>query len=1723
LNDNDGNEITIEPTCVARPIPYLAEPNDPINPKNSSIRIRFGNSMTIPDDYLKQIKIEMSGDDISEYFETPVLENLNTEIFIASKADHILDFTSGSKIVKVTVPELFYYELPDGTKVQMAEDSVLEYKINYETIEKLNLNLKKGSYGDFDTDSVIEKNILESQVVNFSLKENYYFSNWDFYTENIENGEAEPFVIEEDTEYEGSGSAKLLKATVQDSETGLDEIKTILRFIEPSDSDAKILEANRTYRVTIVALNSFDEKIFVKPIAFERPAVSVSPSGVNAVAKNSSISISFNKPMTNMEEMVEKVKIEVDGISVLDSFESPICSETQITFNASTDISKLIDTGGTTKNVTVTVPKDFYYTSDDGVKIYLEEDCVHTYKISSSTNEKGEFNFNSGDSGKTKINLNNLRTYNIGDSFTVRVTSEDPSYQFGGWFISNNDSGTLPEGCLKIERDDENRQVTITVLKQIVNVEVKPVYYKRPMVQSFLPSSTGITSSYKDSSIIIEFASKIDEKYVNQIQITKNGEDIKDCFLSPVVSEEEGKTIITFNADYTNLMKVSGGSEAVVVTIPEDISYTIEGKTPEDKIIVSAGSVQTKTYKVRNETGKKLIVNLLISSGTVNYPAATEVNIGDSIDVSFNTNAGYIFQGWEVQGVSSYVSYDPDQLNKTTITLTAKNEGQISLVGSAVFCPEVSDYEPKYNVNGVECDTRNTIFFNTKMDHSTINKSTVSITNFKTGEDLSKYFTISCRDVNSITVMDMKVDASISDLFKANKLSTYDIRIKLDQDEIKSSEDTGSASLTGTKYDWYYRINSGTETVLPHVSSIHLYKTKKADGTYDGEMSSLKFDNWTEDEYYQNHARKVYLVLEGYDDDSGLSHINYVQRLYKTSIGTESSLEAVTKTAGTKDSFVKVSSVGDHEIYTFETELQFNTSYPDGVVKFDIELVDRAGNATPYEIFYVIKDYGIDGSSVQDSGLLRNNRFAVNGIDTVYCYFDSQQDTFYTGEKENGEKIYYKDDITVKKFEWGYNIDDNMNVIEPQLIAEDYELPFAYTEHISNYDLTVGEDSIYKFDRDENRETYIRLTVEDSVGNVYVKTGAIPEKPVYVGTDEYDGSPLYKSNRDACPIKVTEEMLYYYYQSEYEGQTGWSCNCANPNIYKENGVMTISGESGSDIKYYGMQYDFNGWEIRGTFSTIYDAESVTIEISDEDMPADTQVNCHVVSSTRNAGYVVESVEYPEGFVKNPDLTYLVAYRKEGTGYLYSEGTYLQLQYGESYWICPAVMNNKREFKYGTEVKITVNDDTVPPNMTAIHVSAGQSYYYQTSVNFIKVNLPTDASGMKVESDGLVHLQYWIIANESLSSTFKERQESDIIQYPSKFITYDPDNPPAYLRIPLDDSPENSYTVYVKLVDGSANQNYKFVSFYAYNVLRKYDASFTYEPKCKFYKNYYNIGLYASFRNSEEFDIDWWTEKGYLKYWMNNYPDFSDDEDKENIDPSLSYEERWKLIQYREEVREARIINEYMEDHFESEEKEAYVYHLDNTEGAIINIEAYDTDDSVMDWKQIQSDYTADQCLAMVYTKDGRVQYAHKNGANYQIWEYSTNLFNDAAGKFIRFLALDAGGGGTIANYWKTIYVYPDYYRNKMTCNNKNIMQLKNGLQIFADQPVLVHTYSCSSNLGDDPAQWLNHGFETGIVQKNGTFTYDQSYLKDVEAGQYYVTIAHFIDGTTLMSDPVIKE
>lgn len=674
-----------------------------------------------------------------------------------------------------------------------------------------------------------------------------------------------------------------------------------------------------------------------------------------------------------------------------------------------------------------------------------------------------------------------------------------------------------------------------------------------------------------------------------------------------------------------------------------------------------------------------------------------------------------------------------------------------------------------------------------------------------------------------------------------------------------------------------------------------------------------------------------------------------------------------------------------------------------------------------------------------------------------YILHQHMNDPFFTvGDKEYSELL---EIIDVK---WGYDL--------------------TFKEPIKNNgNPGFSANSVqYEIKRDENRESYVSISVKDSVGNTNTRIIAIPEKNRIIRMEQdsenqnlynYD----YKFFSENCPLNPTETTISFSFGTK---DKIWEDYCSNTpdnrkkNYFGDNKIDLVNdpvelyiGDSyvPQGAPYYTKAvncYSFDGWDIRGTNSGV-----ITIT-SNLDAPLDKYIPQKITSITnskpnRNEGFVTVKAEFSE-YEKNNDYEYFIGYKSSNMDYYsYSKSKEFTVTTGYVYTVKPFIYKDGKYFCHSNaeEVKVDFTGnafDNKAPKLSYEPLNLHERN--STTPNSCELYPFTDGNGAGLyKNDGEYIFEYWFVPNPTITSSKINCTEDFLYSYkqnPNKLAIKVEDYPELVydsfqtvdeyksgkLYFPLDDLPEFSYTLFVKIQDSSDLNNYSIYSNYVNNTLiRDDDFTFTYDKS----KDVFNMQF----------------EKG------------------------LSEECRGDLVTINMNI-------------------------LENGK-----------------WQKntvAEMDYYLFNLLQLSQT-----EYSFTSKT--ETIKYGSDLYSESTSKFIRVSARSGYyNQDKMKGYFRTKYYYPDFYKLKDTstpiiCKNKGILSLDNGIQVFTDNPVLIHTFYCSTNLGDDDEMWLNHGIETGIVTETSNFTYFNDYIKEISSGKFYKTIIHFADGTQLSTDVKVKK
>lgn len=380
-------------------------------------------------------------------------------------------------------------------------------------------------------------------------------------------------------------------------------------------------------------------QISIEPQFEHRPSVTFLPSNVIEVPKNTAVEISFSMPMELTQNDLERISIEIDGLSVLENFMPPVLSEDKksVVFTANRD--KLIQVGIGTKKVVVTVPSDFYCLSGEN-KIYLNNDVIYSYRIDDSTNDKLNIRF-SCEALQGKLSRVNQEEFYLENE--QEVTFEPASeYELIGWNVKFTDGTDVPQNILFTEISEDLKTINVRVCDgSDKSVEISPITTLRPTV-SFLPSN--LLEVEKNTPIVISFSKPINftKEVLDSIKIEMDSVDVRSCFEAPKISAD--KKQVTFSANRNKLLDVSSGTKTVVISVPKTTAMEENGR----KITLASDAIYG--YRVNNKTIDNVEIDLSCSSvqGVLSNSGINKYYLDNEITTVFTENERYQITNWSI-------------------------------------------------------------------------------------------------------------------------------------------------------------------------------------------------------------------------------------------------------------------------------------------------------------------------------------------------------------------------------------------------------------------------------------------------------------------------------------------------------------------------------------------------------------------------------------------------------------------------------------------------------------------------------------------------------------------------------------------------------------------------------------------------------------------------------------------------------------------------------------------------------------------------------------------------------------------------------------------------------------------------------------------------------------------------------------------------------------------
>lgn len=226
-----------------------------------------------------------------------------------------------------------------------------------------------------------------------------------------------------------------------------------------------------TERNTKAEINTQESEIKITPAIFERPSVvSFSPSNLVIQPKNSSICIDFNKKIDFSEEEINTnlsdFKIYMGGLDIHSYFDKPQILEnadgnTRIIFTALRE--KMLPLSSTEATITVTVPENLFYVSENEYKIYSNKPYTYSYIINNQTLDYVDIIFKDVEN-QASLSIKENKKYYLDEEFSV-ICQAIPGYHIKGWKIVTN-YGTETEA-------EVEPNILITDISDLTTLKVK--------------------------------------------------------------------------------------------------------------------------------------------------------------------------------------------------------------------------------------------------------------------------------------------------------------------------------------------------------------------------------------------------------------------------------------------------------------------------------------------------------------------------------------------------------------------------------------------------------------------------------------------------------------------------------------------------------------------------------------------------------------------------------------------------------------------------------------------------------------------------------------------------------------------------------------------------------------------------------------------------------------------------------------------------------------------------------------------------------------------------------------------------------------------------------------------------------------------------------------------------------------------------------------------------
>ncbi|MBQ0050567.1 MAG: hypothetical protein KBT11_00715 [Treponema sp.] len=941
--------------------------------------------------------------------------------------------------------------------------------------------------------------------VKFTENSEYCFLNW------VAENEKNEILGSEVVSFSDS-KALFTKVTVAKNISGIKIVPNCVKRISLANEPSPKWESKGVSRDRSITVQ-FTKKPALASFVFSEDEIPA-----NATAKKD-VNENIYAYILNERTYFKNISITNEAdISLAEHFKAPEIKDNLLLVEVEKSKPIEIEVGETFKTIKVTLGADIQ--DESGVRMNVDK--VWNYRITEATDEKANIIFPQGQGTNAEEGRVGAisKEYSIGQTIALSFT-ENAGYQFVKW--SYDDS-------IVAIADEKNISTTVVVKEKSDATEITAVCEPRLRVTEFSPVNNAENPTVsKNSSIIISFNKNIpsddaDLAQLKNINISIGGALIKNTFEEPLI---DGNTI-TFKASTENLLDIpEGQTKIITVSVPADFYYKLEDGT---KIFYGENGAAFD-YKVDYTTLSKAEINFAATenSGTIT-PSGTgnKYSIGQEIQLKFELEPGYIFNGWTVTSGGTEVAESKIKIaDKTSPNTKLYIYDAVPAVIVKANCSEKLSLVNKPDPNNVKPkDSDIVITFNKALDsscESLLNKIKVSIngsnvdSNFEQRSLDGKTITlkntrlldVTGSDVKTVTVTvpavffyvngDNNVKMEEEDSFDYKVDATTTARAKIDFEVVDGKTGT---EITGG--------NAGTLNVSNH------------EEFYIGQSQSLVLDVKKEFQFY------------GWEivDASGSIVPSTTLKLNSSEASTELILNEACSDIKIKAVVYRRPSVVEYGPKSANANEEFAKDNPINI-KFGCPIADGVENniQVSYSNGNIVKDIYYNTSVSSDSVsstvtlssikyLSLNNLYEIITVtvphDKIYYFANDNKTKIFMGD-EDFEWSFRINNKTTEKVDLRFIIDDKSEStvtgykVNNTLLSTGSKETFNIEQEISlQYPLTDG----YGFEGWKLESATSGYTVEPAG---YVKSGKIHVKS---GTSDYLVLSVNEEDFTKASIKV---------------------------------------------------------------------------------------------------------------------------------------------------------------------------------------------------------------------------------------------------------------------------------------------------------------------------------------------------------------------------------------------------------------------------------------------------------------------------------------------------------------------------------------------------------------------------------------------------------------------------